>query len=59
MSELEAAVEDIRKCWKTDRELLVLIHSLSRMALFEKSSKAAAQAALKALSQINKIKAGY
>jgi hypothetical protein len=40
-------------------ELLKWIHELSRQALFEKSHRAAATAALKALSEINKRTAQY
>lgn len=37
----------------TERELLVWVYQLSRKALFERTPKAAAKAALDALSQIN------
>lgn len=43
----------------SDRELLALIHKLSRDALFERTPKAAAREALKALSEINKMTAPF
>jgi hypothetical protein len=43
----------------TEREILKLIHSLSRAPLFERTFRKAAQEALKALSEINKMTAPY
>ena len=40
-------------------KLLALIHELSRKALFERTYKRASQAALDALSKINKMTAPY
>jgi hypothetical protein len=43
----------------SDRDILKLIHKLSREALFERTFRKAAQEALKALSEINKMTAPY
>ena len=59
LARLGKPAETIGKMDETieDKALLKRIHELSRQALFERSHRSAAQAALSALSEINKITA--
>ncbi len=51
--------DDITDVPVLNKALLKRIHELSRKALFERSHRSAAKAALEALSEINKITAYY